>query len=349
MTGPVAAWLPDGRRLHLQHGPIDLILEAWGAAQAVRAAYARGRRPLRRPPRGARRRAPRAAQPRPRRPRCAARSPARWPARSPRIAPSFITPMAAVAGAVADEIWRRWRRPATLERAYVNDGGDIALHLTPGTAITAAVAARAGLPDRVDRSRHADPVRGIATCGWRGRSFSLGIADAVTVLARTAADADAAATLIANAVDLPGPPGVAPRAGADAPGRHRPRRPAVTVAVGPLAADEVAAALAAGAAGPRRCAARGLIAAAALFLAGEVADRRSPRRLNDRTKRRRQVPEFRIRKTTLSSRRSPTSSARARRSRAGAAACAVVENPLRRRLPRAYPAGDGGPEAARPR
>jgi ApbE superfamily uncharacterized protein (UPF0280 family) len=45
------------------------------------------------------------------------------------------------------------------------------------------------------------PVRGIATSGWRGRSFSLGIADSVTVLARTAAQADAAATVIANAVD----------------------------------------------------------------------------------------------------------------------------------------------------
>ena len=32
------------------------------------------------------------------------------------------------------------------------------------------------------RSTHDDPVRGIATSGWRGRSFSLGIADAVTVL-----------------------------------------------------------------------------------------------------------------------------------------------------------------------
>ena len=36
-----AAWLPDGRRLHLQHGPIDLILEAWGPPAAVAAAYAR--------------------------------------------------------------------------------------------------------------------------------------------------------------------------------------------------------------------------------------------------------------------------------------------------------------------
>jgi ApbE superfamily uncharacterized protein (UPF0280 family) len=46
-----------------------------------------------------------------------------------------------------------------------------------------------------------DPVRGVATSGWRGRSHSLGIADAVTVLATTAAQADAAATVIANAVN----------------------------------------------------------------------------------------------------------------------------------------------------
>ena len=56
-------------------------------------------------------------------------------------------------------------------------------------------------------------MRGIATSGWRGRSFSLGIADAVTVLAATAAEADAAATMIANAVDLPGHPGDHARAG----------------------------------------------------------------------------------------------------------------------------------------
>ena len=38
-----------------------------------------------------------------------------------------------------------------------------------------------------------------------GRSLSFGIADAVTVLARSAAEADAAATLIANAVDIDDP------------------------------------------------------------------------------------------------------------------------------------------------
>ena len=34
----IAAFLPDGR-LHLQHGPIDLIIEAFGAADEVERAY----------------------------------------------------------------------------------------------------------------------------------------------------------------------------------------------------------------------------------------------------------------------------------------------------------------------
>jgi hypothetical protein len=45
----------------------------------------------------------------------------------------------------------------------------------------------------------------VATSGWRGRSFSLGIADSVTVLAATAAEADAAASLIGNAVNVDAP------------------------------------------------------------------------------------------------------------------------------------------------
>ncbi|MFX7144802.1 hypothetical protein ABTI11_20165, partial [Acinetobacter baumannii] len=48
----------------------------------------------------------------------------------------------------------------------------------------------------------------IATSDRHGRSFSRGIADAVTVLAKTASQADAAATIIANNVDLPGHPAI---------------------------------------------------------------------------------------------------------------------------------------------
>ena len=54
---------------------------------------------------------------------------------APYATQTFITPMAAVAGAVAEEILAAMTSAATLDRAYVNDGGDIALHLGPGAAI----------------------------------------------------------------------------------------------------------------------------------------------------------------------------------------------------------------------
>src|SRR5206468_3910445 len=118
----------------------------------------------------------------------------------------FITPMAAVAGAVAEEILAVMTAAARLARAYVNDGGDIALHLGEGEKFVVGMVQRPESPSLFGTltldSRM--PVRGIATSGWRGRSFSLGIADSVTVLADRAAAADAAATIIANAVDLPG-------------------------------------------------------------------------------------------------------------------------------------------------
>jgi hypothetical protein len=35
---PQVRWLPDRRRLHLQDGPIDLIVEAFGERAAIEAA-----------------------------------------------------------------------------------------------------------------------------------------------------------------------------------------------------------------------------------------------------------------------------------------------------------------------
>ncbi len=183
--------------------------------------------------------------------------------------PVFVTPMAAVAGAVADTICAVMAGAGDLELASVNNGGDVAFHLAPGGSFTAAIATAAGLSDRVVLGA-ADPVRGLATSGWRGRSWSLGIADAVTVLAATAAGADAAATMIANAVDLPGHPAVTRRPATELQCDSDLGERAVTVAVGPLSPDEIATALGAGAGRAEACLARGLIAGAALFLGGEV-------------------------------------------------------------------------------
>ncbi|MFN4131201.1 MAG: UPF0280 family protein, partial [Paracoccaceae bacterium] len=205
MTGPAIARLRDGR-LHFQHGPIDIIAQAWGDAIAVAEAERRaalrfgsvlaelaGELPILRKNGG--------------RPKGVI---GRKMAQATAVfAPRFITPMAAVAGAVADAVLGELAVPG-VTRAYVNNGGDIALHLMPGQSLSCAIAARPGLPDRLC-VRAEDAVRGIATSGWRGRSWSLGIADSVTVLAGTAAMADAAATMIANAVDLPDHPGISRR------------------------------------------------------------------------------------------------------------------------------------------
>ena len=199
----VRAFLPDGR-MHLQHGPIDLVIEAQGVASEAHAAREQAWQrfqdiletlvaelPLLRSPVSA-------AYPLARGPVARRMVAAVWPHRA-----VFITPMAAVAGAVADEILAAMLAGRQLSKAYVNNGGDIALHLAPRQQFEIGIAAdpqRPALAATV-RVRCEEPVRGLATSGWRGRSHSLGIADAVTVLARSAAEADAAATLVANAVN----------------------------------------------------------------------------------------------------------------------------------------------------
>jgi len=134
-----------------------------------------------------------------------------WDACQP-FSATFITPMAAVAGSVAEEILTCFSAQG-VRRAWVNNGGDIALYLTEGEAARVGVVADiAGqgvahlrnslVIDGVFCITSAMPVRGVATSGWRGRSHSLGIADSVTVLAGSAAQADAAATMVANAVNV---------------------------------------------------------------------------------------------------------------------------------------------------
>jgi ApbE superfamily uncharacterized protein (UPF0280 family) len=271
---PQIALLSDGRRLHLQDGPIDLIVEATGSERDVHAAYqAAAERftglldelceelaALRQP-----------ADP----VRCALKGAVArrmHAAVAPFAADCFITPMAAVAGSVAEEILGAMLKAARLDRAYVNNGGDIALHLASGEQFTV------GLMDRPDSQglmrtmsiSADDPIRGIATSGRHGRSFSLGIADAVTVLARTAARADAAATIIANAVDLPGHPAILRLPANELQPDSDLGARLVTRAVGVLSESEIEQAMEAGADCARRLLTAGLIESAALRLEGET-------------------------------------------------------------------------------
>lgn len=268
---PPAIQRLSGGRLHLSHGPIDVVLRAWGAPAAVGVAEAAAIAlfPTILPGLAAELaelRKPIVAAPQMRHPIGRRMLNACAP-----FAPAFITPMAAVAGAVADALMATMRQAAPLSRAYVNDGGDIAVFVAPGEALAIGMVADPSrlAMDGALRVTAASGIGGVATSGRRGRSFSLGIADAVTVLARDAATADAAATLIANAVDLDAPAiRRAPAVSLD-PDSDLGERP-VTVAVGPLSAAEVAAALEAGLARAEAFLRDGRILGAALRLAGEV-------------------------------------------------------------------------------
>jgi uncharacterized protein len=111
-----------------------------------------------------------------------------------------LTPMAAVAGSLADAtadfLFHRG-----MTRVIVNNGGDIAVRLTAGQEIRVGVREDVTLDSwsrviALDASRNS---WGVATSGLGGRSFTLGIASAATVIATRASVADAAATAIANA------------------------------------------------------------------------------------------------------------------------------------------------------
>ncbi|WP_171236267.1 UPF0280 family protein [Ruegeria sp. HKCCA6837] len=266
---PHARLLPDGQRLHLQHGPSDLIVWADGARDhAYRAAMRRFETiiaevveelpdlramlsPFTNRPKGA----------------VARRM---HDACLPLMHVGNLTRMAAVAGSIADEVLAAMTKNADITRAYVNNGGDIALHLTPGTSFKTAIKAHDGSDLGRIEVTGADRIGGIATSGRHGRSLSLGIADSVTVLANSAAEADAAATLVANAVDVPGHPSVSRRAASGVDENSDLGGLPVVVGCGALSASECQQALAFGVRRATSLKTHGCLRTAALFLQGHA-------------------------------------------------------------------------------
>ena len=266
------AQLPDGR-WHYQHGPMDIIIGAEGDAAAVQDAHAQAWERfkailqelvqelplLRRPVQGL----------------CPVHGPIAqrmWLACKP-YQTSFITPMAAVAGSVAQELLQFYQARG-IHRAWINNGGDIAIHLAANQAVRVGLYANLEklnaeqlencitLDGQFEISSES-PVRGVATSGWRGRSFSLGIADSVTVLAHSAAEADAAATVIANAVNIDDAR-IVRRPACDIKDDSDLGARLVTVDVPPLPPELVSQALAAGLACALTLRAQGLICSAVL-------------------------------------------------------------------------------------
>ncbi|MGB0629833.1 MAG: UPF0280 family protein [Alphaproteobacteria bacterium] len=272
MSGIQAGLLADGRRLHLQHGPIDLVVEAFGDRQEIGAAYRQARSRLdgllselveelailRQPVRDPR-------------PGVSGSTAIRmldavWPHRD-----TFVTPMAAVAGSVADEIMAALVDGRSLDKAYINNSGDIAVHLTPGQSLRLGIVGQLYRPaiDGTAELTFDRPVRGVATSGWQGRSWSFGIADAVTVLAQNTAAADVAATLIANAVDTDHP-AIEREPASDHDDQTDLGDRLVTTSVGALDAEAIETALGNGMETARRMKDAGLISAAVLVLKNEI-------------------------------------------------------------------------------
>jgi ApbE superfamily uncharacterized protein (UPF0280 family) len=149
-----------------------------------------------------------------------------------------LTPMAAVAGTIADAV-ADWLFGRGLTKVVVDNGGDIAIRLAAGEAATVGIRPRI---DCLDISHIADlndrrSSWGVTTSGRGGRSFTRGIASAVTVIAESASIADAAATAIANACFVEDSSIVQMSAEQMDPNTDL-KGLAVTIDVGPLSADK---------------------------------------------------------------------------------------------------------------
>lgn len=115
-----------------------------------------------------------------------------------------LTPMAAVAGTIADSV-ADWLIEAGATKAIVDNGGDIAIRLGQDASIRVGLRPRVGssnISQLVDTNRGYSSW-GINTSGMGGRSLTRGIASAVTAFAEKSSLADAAATAIANNCFIP--------------------------------------------------------------------------------------------------------------------------------------------------
>ena len=117
-----------------------------------------------------------------------------------------LTPLAAVAGAASDVV-ADFLISQGGTKVIVDNGGDIAIRLKGEEVVRVGVKAEieARNPAYVIPLDIAAKIGGVATSGLGGRSFTKGIASAATVLAKDAALADAAATVIGNFTNVEDP------------------------------------------------------------------------------------------------------------------------------------------------
>jgi len=149
-----------------------------------------------------------------------------------------LTPLAAVAGALADAV-ADFLFERGMTRVLVNNGGDISVRLLGDELV------RVGLGPAAWQSPAWNVIVldssfsswGVATSGLGGRSFTRGVASSVTVLATAACLADAAATAVANASFVEDASVIRRKAGEIDPGTDIPDLE-VTLRVGPLSREK---------------------------------------------------------------------------------------------------------------
>ncbi|WP_297493548.1 hypothetical protein [Acidocella sp.] len=188
------AWLPDGKRLHLKNGPVNVIIQAFGRPSEIGRAYDAGIERARAlvieladdvpllqagltPYGPAARRAVAA---------CAA-------------VPGALAPVTALRGAMADEMLAAMAQAGALDRAFANNLGAVAVHLAEGQTITPSAF------DWPDYPRYASKVpitstartRGVAAAGWCFDAYALGCVDRIHIAAPSSAMAEAALGAIA--------------------------------------------------------------------------------------------------------------------------------------------------------
>jgi uncharacterized protein len=181
-----------------------------------------------------------------------------------------LTPMAAVAGAIADAT-ADFLASGGLTRVVVNNGGDVALRLTAGETVTVGIRPDLNAQTVTHRVFITSEMNigGVCTSGLGGRSFTRGVASAATVFSSRSAIADAAATAVANATCVRSP--AVHRCAADSMYPDTDLKGVeITASVGDLNEDAVLAALTQGVNRAEALVEQNLIAGACLTVQGRM-------------------------------------------------------------------------------
>lgn len=181
-----------------------------------------------------------------------------------------VTPMVAVAGAMAEMVAEA-AVAAGARTVIVDNGGDIALVVEPGRTVRVGVAqdvtskkVRLVVPVQATEG-----IGGICTSGLGGRSFTKGVATAAVAVGRSAAVADACATLLANSTLVDDPAVEQALAETIDPDTDIAGH-LVTVRVGELPPQAVAVALEQGLRQGREFMARGLLVGVIVVVQGQI-------------------------------------------------------------------------------